>query len=116
MKFSAHDCPTCVEMAGFDAAVVTELGLCFLDVNMRNTDSYKLYRKYLLYHRSGRRTITLPTYILVNMQGEEFSVHGELAGSMSLDHFRCSLVKLLTEDDLETAQQFSLKADDKCAG
>jgi hypothetical protein len=116
MKFSTHDCPSCAEMAGFDASVAAELGLSFLDVDMRNVDSYKLYRKYLLYHRSGRRTIALPTYILVDMQDDEFSVHGELMGLMSLDRFRCSLANLLTDDDLETAQQLSLKADDNCTG
>jgi hypothetical protein len=103
-------------MAGFDASVAAELGLCFLDVNMRNIDSYKLYRKYLLYHRSGRRTIALPTYILVETQGDEFSVHGELMGLMSLDRFRCSLANLLTDDDQDAAQQLSVKADDNFTG
>jgi hypothetical protein len=42
MKFSTHDCPACQEMAGFDASVVAELGFSFVDINMKNIESYRV--------------------------------------------------------------------------
>ncbi len=87
MKFSTHDCPACEEMAGFDAAVAAELGFSFVDIDMKNIDSYRVYRKYLLYGRSARREIALPTYSLVDLHGNDFAVHGELTDSMPQDRF-----------------------------
>ena len=104
MKFGAHDCPACREMAGFDASVAAELGLSFTDVNMKNIDAYRLYRKYLLFHRSGRRDISLPTYILVDFQGDEFAVHGELEGFMPLHSYRAALVEMLEQSGLVESQ------------
>ena len=78
MKFGTHDCPACQEMAGFDTSVAAELGFSFVDINMKNIESYGVYRKYLLYHRSGRREIALPTYILVDLRCDEFTIYGEL--------------------------------------
>ncbi len=91
MKFSTHDCPACQEMAGFDAAVAAGLGFSFDDIDMKNIESYRVDRKYLLYRRSARRTIALPTYILVDLHGDDFAFHGELTGSMLRDRFRASL-------------------------
>lgn len=99
MRFSAHDCPACQEMAGFDALVAAEFGFSFVDVNMKNIESYRVYRKYLLYHRSGRREIALPTYILVDLHGDDFAVHGELTGSMPRNCFRASLEDMVNHGE-----------------
>jgi hypothetical protein len=84
-------------MAGFDASVAAELGFSFVDINMKNIESYRLYRKYLLYHRTGRREISLPTYILVDLRGDDFAVYGELTGSMSRDRFQASLEDIVKQ-------------------
>ena len=99
IKFSNHDCPACQEMAGFDAAVAAELGFSFVDIDMKNIESYRVYRKYLLYHRSARKEIALPTYILVDLHGDNFAVHGELTGSMSRRRFRVSLEGMLQQSE-----------------
>lgn len=105
MRFSTHDCPACQEMAGFDASVAAELGFSFVDINMKNIESYRVYRKYLLYHRSGRRDIALPTYILVDLRGDDFAVHGELTGSMPRDCFRASLEDMVKQSELARSTQ-----------
>ena len=91
MRFSTHDCPACQEMAGFDASVAAELGFSFVDIDMKNIESYRVYRKYFLYHRSARREIALPTCILADLHSDNFTVHGELTGLMPRDRFRASL-------------------------
>jgi hypothetical protein len=100
MRFSTHDCPACQEMAGFDASVAAELGFSFVDINMKNIESYRVYRKYLLYHRAGRRDIALPTYILVDLHGDDFAVYGELTGSLPRDCFRASLEDMVKQSEL----------------
>lgn len=105
MKFSTLDCPACQQMAGFDAAVAAELGFSFVDIDMKNIESYRVYRKYLLYHRSGRREIALPTYILVDLHGDDFTVHGELTGSMPRHRFRVSLEGMLQQSEFATSAE-----------
>ena len=92
-------------MAGFDASVAAELGFSFIDINMKNIESYRVYRKYLLYHRSGRRDIALPTYILVDLRGDDFAVHGELTGSMPRDCFRAPLEDMVKQSELARSTQ-----------
>jgi hypothetical protein len=99
IKFTTHDCPACQEIAGFDAAVAAELGFSFVDIDMKNIELYRVYRKYLLYHRSARKEIALPTYILVDLHGDNFAVHGELTGSMSRRRFRVSLEGMLQQSE-----------------
>ena len=105
MKFSTHDCPACQEMAGFDTSVAAELGFSFVDINMKNIESYRVYRKYLLYHPSGRREIALPTYILVDLRGDEFTVYGELTGSMSRGRFRASLEDMVKQGEFAKSSE-----------
>ena len=112
MRFGTHDCPVCQEMAGFDASVAAELGLSFVDVNLKNIDSYCAYRKYLLYHRSGRREIALPTYILVDLRGDDFAVHGEMTGSMSRERFRVYLEEMVKQVELARVKDESCLRDD----
>jgi hypothetical protein len=92
-------------MTGFDASVAAELGFSFVDINMKNIESYRVYRKYLLYHRSGRREIALPTYILVDLRGDEFTVYGELTGSMSRGRFRASLEDMVKQGEFAKSSE-----------
>ena len=92
-------------MAGFDAAIAAELGFAFVDIDMKHIESCRVYRKYLLYRRSARRTIALPTYILVDLRGGEFTVYGELTGSMPRGRFRASLEDMVKQGEFAKSSE-----------
>ena len=97
MKFSTHDCPACQSMSAYDSDIANELGISFVDIDMKDIDSYRQYRKYLLRNRSSRREIALPTYLLVDIQQEGFTVDGEIMGSMPLQSFRGCILEMMTQ-------------------
>jgi hypothetical protein len=88
IKFSTHDCSACQFMSGFDERVAEEMGLAFLDVNMKNPTTYRAYRRFLLSHHPGTHEISLPTYLLVRDPEGDFSVCGEIVGAMQEEVFR----------------------------
>lgn len=81
------------------ASVAAELGFLFVDINMKNNESYRVYRKYLFTssHRSSRDRP--PTYILVDFRGDDFALHGELTGSTTRDCFRVSLEDMAKQSE-----------------
>jgi hypothetical protein len=85
-------------MTGFDHTVAEALGLKFVDVNMKDPDSYQPYRDLLLRHYPGKRELSLPTYLLTRRQDGEVSVQADLVGAMEEDVFRSRLKALLPED------------------
>lgn len=97
LKYSTHDCSICQRMATFDARVAAELGLAFVDVDMKNPLIYGRYRKVLLHHYPLKQNLGLPTYLLVENPEENFSIHGEIAGGLPEDRFLARLQELLHE-------------------
>jgi hypothetical protein len=75
-------------MADFDKLVSETLQLDFVDVNMKNPESYKSYRQLLLQQHPGKREMSLPTYLLVSWKDGDCAVDGEIIGSMPKVVFR----------------------------
>jgi hypothetical protein len=97
LKYSTHDCSICQRMATFDAKVADDLGLAFVDVDMKNPLIYGRYRKILLHHYPLKQNLGLPTYLLVESPEGDFSIHGEIAGGLPEDRFQARLQELLRE-------------------
>lgn len=97
VKFSSHDCSACEFMAGFDSRMATDMGLEFIDVNMKNLQSYRHYRRILLQQHPLRRELELPTYFLVLDPDGDFHVQGEIVGSMTQENFRQRLEALCSK-------------------
>ncbi len=97
LKYSTHDCSICQRMATFDTRVAAELGLAFMDVDMKNPLIYGRYRKVLLHHYPLKQNLGLPTYLLVDNPDGDFSIHGEIAGGLSEHRFQARLQELLRE-------------------
>jgi hypothetical protein len=97
LKYGTHDCSICQRMATFDARAANELGLAFVDVDMKNPLIYGRYRKVLLHHYPIKQDLGLPTYLLVDSPEGNFSIIGEIAGGMPEDRFQAHLQKLLPE-------------------
>lgn len=80
LKYGTHDCQACQRMAAFDARVAASLGLAFVDVDMKDTELYRRYRKVLLERYPLKRELHIPAYLLVEDPEGAFSIHGEIAG------------------------------------
>lgn len=91
-------------MAGFDHTVAEALGLDFIDVNMKDPDSYQPYRDLLLSQYPGKRDLSLPTYLLARGQDGGVSVQADLVGAMEEEVFR-SRLKALLQDDRHAVDQ-----------
>lgn len=79
-------------MAEFDSTVATELGLDFVDVDMRDPESYRPYRPILLRQHPLKTELALPAYLLVNDADGECVIHAEINGAMPRDRFRALVV------------------------
>lgn len=49
LKYSTHDCSICQAAAAYDSRIANELGLAFVDVNLRDPDIYRRFRLVLLH-------------------------------------------------------------------
>jgi hypothetical protein len=95
LKFGTHDCPLCRQMADFDSTVATSLGLSFVDVDMKDPQIYRRFRKVLLQLYPLKRELQLPTYLLVDDPEGAFTIHGEVVGPCSKAEFEARLQELL---------------------
>jgi hypothetical protein len=95
VKFSTHDCPACQAMAEYDAKTAKSLGLSFLNVNMKNPESYQRYRRILLHQHPLRKNLQLPTYILVEDPDSHFRSKGEITGVLPEADFQQRIRSLL---------------------
>lgn len=91
IKYSTHECPACQRMAVFDAAVAQELGMDFIDVDMRDPASYRPYRSLLLSQHPLKRELALPAYLLIEDLNTSCVVRGELVGAMPRQSFQSEL-------------------------
>ncbi|MFQ6540096.1 MULTISPECIES: thioredoxin family protein [Aphanothece] len=98
LKYSTHDCSVCRSMSAFDAKVAGDLGLSFVDVDLRNPEVYRRYRKILLTRFPYKQSLALPTYLLVDEPSGDFSILGEVIGGMPEQVFRDGLQALLPPD------------------
>ncbi|WP_087067554.1 hypothetical protein [Cyanobium sp. NIES-981] len=98
LKYSTHDCSVCRSMGEFDARVAAELGLSYVDVDLKDPVVYGRYRKILLTRFPYKRSLALPTYLLVADPLGEFSILGEVIGGLPEPGFRQALQKLLASD------------------
>ena len=96
LKFSTHDCPACQSMVGIDARVAAGLGLKFIDVDLRNPDSYRHYRPILLRQHPLKSEVALPSYLLVSDLEGDAQVHGEIVGAMPEQEFLSRIQDLIT--------------------
>lgn len=108
LKFSTHDCPACQSMVGIDARVTAELGLDFIDVDLRNPETYRKYRSILLRQHPLKSTLSLPCYLLVSDPEGEAQIHGEIVGAMPEQEFRSRLQSLM--DDAASVRQSAAPA------
>lgn len=95
VKFSTHDCSGCQAMAEYDAKTAQSLGLSFLNVNMKNPESYQRYRRILLHQHPLRKNLELPTYILVEDPDSHFRIKGEITGVLPEADFQQRIQALL---------------------
>jgi hypothetical protein len=95
LKFSTHDCHACQSMASIDSKVAAELGLAFVDVDMRDTELYRRFRHVLLRQHPGKSAVALPSYFLMSDQEGDAQVHAELVGAMPEPEFRSHLESLI---------------------
>ena len=104
LKFSTQDCPACQFMHGFDARVAAELGLTFIDVDMKHPPSYTPYRRILLHQHPNKRKMALPAYLLVQDPEGNFQVLAELIGAMQEEQFRSRLCTSLPSGLMTTVK------------
>jgi len=97
IKFSTHDCSACLFMAGFEKTVAQALDIDFIDVDMKDLESYLPYRDLLLQQHPKKREISLPTYFLVSKPQGDTCVHGEIVGAMQEHAFRERVSALMNE-------------------
>jgi hypothetical protein len=99
-------------MAGFDQSVAGVLGLDFIDVNMKDLDSYLPFRELLLQQHPKKREFSLPTYFLVSELEGNACVHAEIIGAMQEDAFRERLSALIRKTLIDCDQLAGSKQDD----
>lgn len=104
LKFSTQDCAACQFMHGLDARVDAELGLTFIDVNMKHPPSYQPYRRILLHEHPYKREMALPAYLLVQDPEGNFQVLAELTGAMQEEQFRSRLCTSLPSGLMTTVE------------
>jgi hypothetical protein len=102
LKFSAHDCHACQSMVSIDSKVAAELGLAFVDVDMRDTELYRRFRHVLLRQYPTKSAVALPSYFLVSDPEGNADVHAELVGAMPEPEFRSRLESLIREANTVT--------------
>jgi hypothetical protein len=95
LKFSTHDCQACQRMRAIDSRVASELGLAFVDVDLRHPEIYGRYRQILLRQHPLKSTLALPSYLLVSDPDGDAIIHTELVGSMPESEFRSQLQALI---------------------
>jgi hypothetical protein len=103
LKFSTHDCHACQSMAAIDAKVAAELGLGFVDVDMRDPEIYGRHRHLLLRQHPMKHVVALPSYFLVSDPEGEARIHSEFVGAMPEQEFRSRLEALIREATPVTA-------------
>lgn len=97
LKYSTHDCHACQSMAAIDSKVATELGLAFVDVDLRSPEIYKRYRRILLEQHPLKSALALPCYLLVGDPEGRAVIHAEIVGAMPEQEFRSRLQALIRE-------------------
>ncbi len=108
IKFSLHECDACQRMAEFDSSVAAELGLDFVDVDMRDPGPHRADRLALLHRHPLRNELSLPAYLLIEDIDGEAVVHGETNGAMSKESFRVHLehqIKQAKPAELQSLKQ-----------
>lgn len=79
LKYSTHDCPNCQAAATYDSRIAKELGLAFVDVDLRDPDINGRFRLVLLHQYPLKKELKVPTYILTDDPEGTFTVHGEIS-------------------------------------
>jgi len=97
IKFSSDDCGTCHRMSHYDSKVTNELNLEFIDVSMQDINTYRRYRRILLFKYPNKEGMGWPTYLIVKDPLEEFIIVGEIKGGMSKGEFREKLNDIITQ-------------------
>ncbi len=95
LKFSTQDCPACESMAAIDSQVATDMGLAFVNVDMRDPETYRHYRQVLLRRHPSKNMLALPSYFLVSDPEGDAEIYGEVIGSMAEQEFRSMLLELM---------------------
>lgn len=103
LKFSTHDCQACQSMVGIDSRVAAGMGLAFIDVDLRNPETYRTYRPILLRQHPLKSGLALPSYLLVSDLEGDAEVQGEIVGAMPEQEFRTCLLSLMPDATLVTA-------------
>ena len=97
LEFSTHDCQGCESMIGIDSRVAGEMGLFFIDVDLRDPETYRKYRPILLRQHHLKSGLALPSYLLVGDLEGDAEVHGEIVGAMPEQEFRACIQNLLPD-------------------
>ncbi len=95
LKFSSEDCGICHKMSFYDAKVIDELGLNFIDIKMQDTATYRKYRKILLTQYPDKADMGWPTYIVCEEPEGEFKILGEVKGGHPKGEFRKRLQAII---------------------
>lgn len=103
LKFSTHDCQACESMIGIDSRVAFEMGLAFIDVDLRDPETYRKYRPILLRQHPFKSGLALPSYLLVGDLDGDAAVHGEIVGAIPEQEFRACIQSLMPDANLVTA-------------
>lgn len=104
LKFSTHDCQACERMVGVDSRVAAGMGLAFIDVDLRNPETYRKFRPILLRQHPAKSGLALPSYLLVSDLEGDAEVHGEIVGAMSEQEFRTCIQSLMPDATRVTAK------------
>lgn len=95
LKYSTHDCSICRATAVYDSKIAAEMGLKFVNVDLKNPEIYRRFRSVLLKQYPLKKELMLPTYILVENPEGDFEIHGEISGGPTEGMFRSLLEELI---------------------